>query len=840
MSEFSLASDVTQANEGIRPSSLSCAGGSEEGVRKNKPVDTELMQRAGAAGAKASERATAADLSKYKTDFEKDIEWIDTRGGGEIRVRLGRIKPMKDDPAHSLIPETPSPKPRVGSGGAQPPQEENEAPIPGRSEVPPGGIFKGRSLMRTPPPTIPTGTQVGTSEGDSGQATMAIHTVDLEEPSCMGEDQLGLGPETFKRLVQRELVVSIDRCSGAEEYPRQRANSASMVERGSKDPGLGLNKEALSRATVMTQLSLGAKAKVREIQTGGTVLDAGPDYHPPTQLSRAVGLLSEILRDCKRATKDFSERKASSKVASVKWLLEFLGKVTRRGEKAESLVAEVLATGEIARWKEAPNKRTEDRGVQCTLLADGEDGGSLPQFAPSIGEAQGPPAAEPGKDQSQEGVDKHKQQKAKRPRTSPSPRQEANKKRAFDGTVECEPNQVNVRGKRTGLTEPEVLMDNVQVGRGLSGGNMTPSGDGGRQPVGISEETERMVKSKGQSRRDRREAKRKDLQAQRAQQECPLQSQRQQPQRGPMQTWQQQQEVYLQQRTTMQNGPQPQIEQGQGGQRHMTQTYAEIARVPAQGVISAPQKTRDRPKVRKRPEAILVKVVPPQTYIEVYRTLVTKGKDVLKAISAMRRTRAGHILLELKKEAETPIIMSDLQRLVGTEFAISALQDKTALEVREVCPLADTSSLGEDLGRALKVDPGLIMVKSLRMGPGGKQVAVVEVPTNLLGQNLDRIRFRSGLSMARIRALQKSTRCFRCHNLGHLARDCRDDIAGAERCRKCGEMGHSIASCGNAPRCIICVGRGLEGSRVAHVTASLACPAGRKIQASGGRRIGTS
>ena len=90
------------------------------------------------------------------------------------------------------------------------------------------------------------------------------------------------------------------------------------------------------------------------------------------------------------------------------------------------------------------------------------------------------------------------------------------------------------------------------------------------------------------------------------------------------------------------------------------------------------------------------------------------------------------------------------------------------------------------------------------------------------------LRVRMGLTMARCRILPKLSRCYLCHQLGHLARNCQSAKEGSETCRRCGVEGHHIAKCPNSPRCIICTKAGVTGSRAAHVTASLACPANRE------------
>ena len=241
------------------------------------------------------------------------------------------------------------------------------------------------------------------------------------------------------------------------------------------------------------------------------------------------------------------------------------------------------------------------------------------------------------------------------------------------------------------------------------------------------------------------------------------------------------------------------------------------------------------PRVRRKPDAILVSVVHPQTYIEAYRTLMTTGRASLKGVVAVKKTRLGHILLELEKGADTEAMAEELRKVTEESLVIGTLRDKTALEVKEVCPLADAEGLAEDVGKALKISPRLVKVRILRMGPLGTQRAVVEVPTNALKAPVEGLRFSSGISSARLRPLQKSTRCFKCHTLGHIARDCTIVPEGSERCRRCGDTGHEIAACRKYPKCIICSNNGVMGRKAAHVTNSLACPSNKRGKVAEGR-----
>jgi hypothetical protein len=80
---------------------------------------------------------------------------------------------------------------------------------------------------------------------------------------------------------------------------------------------------------------------------------------------------------------------------------------------------------------------------------------------------------------------------------------------------------------------------------------------------------------------------------------------------------------------------------------------------------------------------------------------------------------------------------------------------------------------------------------------------------------------KTGLAITTIRVLPKVIRCYRCHEIGHMANKYLIS-PGKTKCRKCGAMGHTIANCGNAPKCTLC-SKDSE-IRLSHVMGSLACP----------------
>ena len=227
---------------------------------------------------------------------------------------------------------------------------------------------------------------------------------------------------------------------------------------------------------------------------------------------------------------------------------------------------------------------------------------------------------------------------------------------------------------------------------------------------------------------------------------------------------------------------------------------------------AAPLKKRARP-ARTRPEAVLVRVPEGGQFIDTYRTTVTLGRAALTDVRAVKRTRLGHVLLELGPKVSSALVAKELTKLSSGKVVCTPLQDRTALEVRDIDPMVDAPALLEDLGAALKVEVAGLAVRSLRSTLNGTQTAVVEVPTTALPKGAEPVRFRTGLTVVRARPLVRSTRCFACHQLGHLAAACPTVPNGRELCRRCGALDHAIAACKGVAKCLIRSAVGVTGPK---------------------------
>lgn len=89
-----------------------------------------------------------------------------------------------------------------------------------------------------------------------------------------------------------------------------------------------------------------------------------------------------------------------------------------------------------------------------------------------------------------------------------------------------------------------------------------------------------------------------------------------------------------------------------------------------------------------------------------------------------------------------------------------------------------------------------------------------------------KIRSLSLSQPATSRVLPTVTRCYKCHDIGHVAARCPVVESGREICRRCGSMDHKMQECSNEPRCTLCIK--VNKGTVRHVTGSLACPVARE------------
>lgn len=195
-------------------------------------------------------------------------------------------------------------------------------------------------------------------------------------------------------------------------------------------------------------------------------------------------------------------------------------------------------------------------------------------------------------------------------------------------------------------------------------------------------------------------------------------------------------------------------------------------------------------------------------------------------VTAARKTAAGFLLLQFARETrqgQIDKVGEEIAKAMGSAARVSNINKRKTIQIKDVDELTTREDMEEALKQALPGSEHRLM--SMRPGFGGTQRVMVNcVYGPALGKIITDKKVRVGFLACRVRVLPNVMRCFRCHELGHIAAKCNIDPAIKEVCRKCGSHEHSMALCQNKPRCQLCIRRGMPENRAGHVTAAAACP----------------
>lgn len=247
-------------------------------------------------------------------------------------------------------------------------------------------------------------------------------------------------------------------------------------------------------------------------------------------------------------------------------------------------------------------------------------------------------------------------------------------------------------------------------------------------------------------------------------------------------------------------------------------------------VVNQPKKLDNKAPERKRgrPDAIVIAAKDNSSYAAILRGFKsdpTMG-DIGEAVSRIRRTQNGSMLLQLKdKETRTAEFQSRISKSLGQEADVKALRQRTEVWVKDI----DEITTKEEIIAAVKVqfeeDVALEHI-FLRKSFGETQTAVISLQLTGAVKLLKAGRIKIGWVVCRIRERTTLMRCFRCLEYGHQAKQCRSAEDRSKCCRRCGLEGHIAKFCEKEPHCMFCRKDRPEDAR--HIAGSSSCPVFRR------------
>lgn len=234
-----------------------------------------------------------------------------------------------------------------------------------------------------------------------------------------------------------------------------------------------------------------------------------------------------------------------------------------------------------------------------------------------------------------------------------------------------------------------------------------------------------------------------------------------------------------------------------------------------------------KPK-KVRPDAIVIKAGENITYADILRQVKSdpKLKEVGEAISKIRRTQKGELLLQLVESGGKSAQVSEkIREVIGQQAEVKALCQRSEIEIKNVDEVTSKEEVAERIKEQFDFDIPPTDV-FLRKAYGGMQTASVSLTSDLAKKMLEVGRIKIGWSSCHIREKAKAMiKCFRCLEFGHMAKMCKSEDR-SKLCRKCGIEGHVAKDCKNEPSCMFCKSSDSKDDK--HVAGSAKCPVFRK------------
>ncbi|XP_036322254.1 uncharacterized protein LOC118736267 [Rhagoletis pomonella] len=206
------------------------------------------------------------------------------------------------------------------------------------------------------------------------------------------------------------------------------------------------------------------------------------------------------------------------------------------------------------------------------------------------------------------------------------------------------------------------------------------------------------------------------------------------------------------------------------------------------------RKTKAKTKPTK-PDAIIVKKAGEQSYADILKKI--KSQPELKELSAnvknIRKTAKNELLFELKKQDDpaTQKFKTAVEHILGESAHVRSLTQESLLEVKDIDEVTTKDEVCEALIECLggtNLEPTVI--RSMCAAYGDTQICTLSLPSAITRELVEKAKIRIGWVNCRIRFKEVLARCYRCHDYGHMSRNCKSAEDRSALCFRCGGKDH--------------------------------------------------
>ncbi|XP_017470018.1 PREDICTED: uncharacterized protein LOC108361778 [Rhagoletis zephyria] len=260
--------------------------------------------------------------------------------------------------------------------------------------------------------------------------------------------------------------------------------------------------------------------------------------------------------------------------------------------------------------------------------------------------------------------------------------------------------------------------------------------------------------------------------------------------------------------------------------------------IGANATQSGEWKTKmDKRQARSKPgksDALILKKTGDLAYAEILKEIKSQPElqQLSLSVKHIRKTSKVELLFELKKQADpaTQKLKPAVETTLSGKTQVRSITQETLLEIKNIDEVTTRDEVLDALRSNLPNEETMpSAIRSMRAAYGGTQTCTLSLPALTAQTLLDKSKIRIGWVICRVRQKEVVTRCFKCHDFGHVGRQCRNEEDRTNLCFRCGKPDHKARSCSNQPSCILCLKNGQNNTN--HATGSRTCPIFQKAKA---------